>query len=968
MNWKYALSLILVAIIALPMVSGITALASTPVLNSVPGDTAAVVLKGTLVEDRYSLWQYSYKMYRWAGESPVEALEEAKEYLFEVNGWHDLRLGLTEYGEFVVVNDTVRAGLALGADEAEMNDSESLASWAVSPAEMFSGWVFYIKYIRNVGPTWSNDTREVLAWAVSGNWINAGEGRGVLGKWAFNKSGSSILWSDDYAVQEGTLIPNGVKVLYESARLAIVRTNVSIVDNIDLDGDDDPDKADTVADVIFTVVFNKVKKYAIVYKDIKIKLNPQAVQTIVAFGFSNREKLDIAAAINDKLDSYVHYYHNFAKSFYQYPILHWNKTDILVAYNDGDPKQGVPEDMQYVVFKFFWPNVTEYTVYNPDEMSPQPTQETLPFGGDEDDPKDGILPVGTAVPDIPYPPGEPSVPFVIVQWFFSRFHNRADFNALLDSLRDGSYVRDPRNSDVFVPISQQVRFVEVIGMTTRSDYCKPIKPPIDINWDEPTQENLALLKATSDHDDSVTGCYDVEKGWADSPGLEVLYFWHEVFTPLDLNDVDEHTFKIITLGFNAPPEDTAGAAALTGPHFFPISIPMIMLDVYATKPYPITWGSPRKSIPYVLYGVEDSNATHKWFIAIDEVEGFKRVMGLLNFTFGVYDDVKEKPKQPIAGGFSTEWEVDVNETHKWVCRYFYPSINQLYERLAWCDLIGKVQGTKYEQKVFRYPNTNYTATGIISVAGPKANQVTRYYNDFYFAILREGNYTEAGEPITYALITPTGVTGVAPTSDKEKPSIDIFPISTWNVGQDLFYKDDYFVVAVARDVNGTIGYSVWGWNARDSFWGAVWASYYLGHFGGWLPKGVVALIVKVDYTDDYREPVKFHIIHALGTVTEFKLAYERAFGKGLPIPPLPPSPPTPGLGVINAVNEGTYDWKSVGLTAYLGTYISDGSTWIYKKIEGWPWWGEKLETNDDTEVWFDPAAIEKIEVLRVGLS
>jgi hypothetical protein len=923
----YALAL--ASMMIAPYIANI-ALAFIPVFNSIPGTTNAVVLTGTLTSDRYDLWQYSYKLYRFAGETPEQAVEEAKSMLFEPLGWHDLRLGMTEYGEFIVANSTLRAGLALGPD---FSSTESLAGYP-NLANVFSGWVLYLNYTRSgaSGSIPATATREVLAWATSGNFLTPGGGRGVLGKW------SHLLWSSPQ-VTTGALVPNGIKVLYESARLAIVRANISIYDNIDLNGDGRPDATDYVADVVFTVVFNKVSKYAIIYKDVVIKLDRQLVGTIYSFYCGNREKLDIAAAINRDYDSYVHYYHNFSETVYQYPIIDWNKTDILVAYNDGDPdNSGNVTDPQYVVFKFYWPNATEFSVYDPNEITPRPT------GFSPTDPRDGLLTPGTMVPDIPTPPGEPGVPHVVVQWRFTRTACPPGdilcmrINALLDSLLD-STVQVPGTSE-YVPVTRQLRFVEVLGMTTRSASTMQINPSpndLPVNREDGARafdETLRLYKGTWDAQDRTrypssiagSGHGGYTGGGDNSPGLEVLYFWHQVFTPDDLNMVDQHTFKLLAVGFNAPPEDTAGSSALAGPHFFPISQPMPMLDKFVLVS--------RRSIPYIL------QSTITGDVSDTSPDGFYRVIGPLGFVFAdrgqPYDDVINRPAEPIAGGFSAPFERDVNETHKWVCRYFYPSINQLYERVAICDLIGKVQGNLYEQKVFRYPMTNYTATGIISVAGPKANQVSRYFNDFSFAILREG-------PDPYALIRGV-VTGTAPTSDPAMPSLDIFPVSTWNVSKDTGYRSagntGYFVVFVARDVNGTLGYVVWGWESRDSFWGSVWASYYLGHFGGWLPPGTVALVVQVTYTSDFKEAQSFTIVEALGTIMNFKLSYERAFGKFPGIPELPPSPPLVSLGTINEVNSRTYRWRSVGITSYIGSYVSDGSDEYTKTIIGWPWWGE----------------------------
>ncbi len=977
------IAVLLVAVMVLPTIAPL-AFAFTPVFNSmsdgsVPGTTDAIVVYGTLAEDRYDLWQYTYKLYRFAGETPEQAVEEAKLLLFERGGWHDLRVGMTEYGEFLVVNDTLRAGLALGPD---FNASESFAGTGVDPQELMNGWLFYIRYKRVFGPPYYTNDREVLAWAVGSDGVSPGSGRGVLGKWGSDNFGEPTLWSDPFATQQGTLVPHGIMVLYESARLAIFRTNVSIFDNVDLTGDGIPDDTDWVADIVFTVVFNKVKKYFIVYKDVVIRLTPNTVEQIDAFVFSNREKLDIAAGINTKLDSYVHFYEDFAQSAYNYPILHWNNTDMLIAYNDGDPtNDGIVTDTQYVVFKFYWPNVTEYTVRDPDEMAPNPIYYTWdPLLGIVDiDDRDGILPTGTAVADIPGPLGEPAVPFVIVQWKFERGMNLA-YDRLLDSLMSNE-VFDPWDNETWVPVHQQLRFVEVIGMTQRAyedglfklivtgdPYLNPdmvINPP----YDRPGPW-YQLVKGTWDANDTTTG--PPGSGFfgplgANSPGIEPLYFWKEVFDPFDLNDVFQKPFKLMTLGFYSPPEDTAGSSALAGPHFFPTSEPFPILDRFIE--------ATRRSIPYALFSTLDGQVN-------DTVDGFWRVKGLLGFAFedrGVlYDGVPagEMP-QPIAGGFSEDFIIDLNETHHWVCRYFYPSVDQLYERVAWCDLIGKVQGNLYEQKVFRYPVTNYSVTGLINIAGPKANMVTRYYNDFYFAILRESLRDEAGNFASYALINDGSVTGFAPTSNPDLPSMDIFPVSTWKVNRpswddptDIWYRpgdgEGYFVVAVSSDVNGTLGYSVWGWNARDSYWGSVWAAYFLGHFGGWLPDGTVALIVKVVFTSNYREPQYFEIVHALGTITEFKLEYEFAFGNGGMVDLgagnyitiditdnwfdelMPPYPGAPTLDTLAAVNAGEYNWTTVGIPSYIEIYISEGGGELFKKIGGWPWWGGKLPTKDGT--------------------
>jgi hypothetical protein len=146
----------------------------------------------------------------------------------------------------------------------------------------------------------------------------------------------------------------------------------------------------------------------------------------------------------------------------------------------------------------------------------------------------------------------------------------------------------------------------------------------------------------------------------------------------------------------------------------------------------------------------------------------------------------------------------------------------------------------------------------------KANGLTRYFNDFDFAISREGT-------AAYALINGGSVTGSAPTSDPAVGTYDWFPVSSWAVNKATFgYKDGYAVISLARDINGTRGLSIYGWDGRDTFWAAAWASQYIiGSTTGWLPDGAVAIILKMTYTDGSHEPTLFTVVKALGTITEF---------------------------------------------------------------------------------------------------
>jgi hypothetical protein len=207
--------------------------------------------------------------------------------------------------------------------------------------------------------------------------------------------------------------------------------------------------------------------------------------------------------------------------------------------------------------------------------------------------------------------------------------------------------------------------------------------------------------------------------------------------------------------------------------------------------------------------------------------------------------------------------------------------------------------------------------------------LTRYFNDFNFAIAREGT-------TPYALAQNNAILGSAPTSNPTVNTFDFLPLSTWASSQSTFGYNNpdntagYAVIAVARDINGTRGLSVYGWDARDTYWGAAWASQYLGAFvnNRWIPVGTVALVLKISYTSPNLEPSGFTVVKALGTITEF--------GTNLF---------TTNYGGYDAITGPTTWNGDVNLPVTpLGT--SDG---LYKV-----WWYAKLPTTSTALVEFDP--------------
>jgi len=270
------------------------------------------------------------------------------------------------------------------------------------------------------------------------------------------------------------------------------------------------------------------------------------------------------------------------------------------------------------------------------------------------------------------------------------------------------------------------------------------------------------------------------------------------------------------------------------------------------------------TVPYGLDGMGNFANYHETFSNTGKATGNDATSyirtGLNGFAFKWYDagSSSRSPPQPIAGGFAA------NSSSTTL--YWYPSKDPLTERWV------RQSGGAYVPAPYLSASLNGHPNGIMTVGGPKANELSRYFNDFNFAIDREGT-------TDYALINGGIKTGIAPTSDPSIITRDFFPISTWASSHNSWYSNvdntaGYAVISVARDINNTRGLSVYGWDGRDTYWACAWAAQYLNSNEtqhGMFPAGTLSIVLKISYTASDREPSgpAFTVMKALGTITEF---------------------------------------------------------------------------------------------------
>ena len=669
---------------------------------------------------------------------------------------------------------------------------------------------------------------------------------------------------------QGSLSTSGIKVVYDSGRLVEAKATVTVHDAV---------YNEDVCQLTFTLVFNKDSKYAIVYKDYKTLLDPKDLDNINDFAFSERYELDIAKGVNPANTAYIHYYHNYAASDYQHPLTGTYDYDVVQAF---DPAK------QYIYFAGYWPNATEYSVYSP--LVPDPVNGYT-----------YVLPSGFARPDIPAPANEPNTPWVVVQWRY----NSTFWPNMLKWLAKQGYPATPGVIGFPSTNQREIRFVESFGMT---DYNKGTG--YQYGTPGPSGTGPAL---------------DVNAGdGANQVDAEVDYMLNgKVFVPDEIpNMVGEpgaDPFMWIGLGQSSATTDSAGAGLVS-------TIPLVTNDLYA-QPFmlfdrndtlfPWTWTGGVTMQGTIPYGLEAFTGNYyEQFSNTGKGTGNDPTVytrtALKGFAFGTYDGEVTSPPQPIAGG----WDIDGDQ--------WYPSKDPLTERWS-----GTTSFTRD-----MYDHITSSPNGIMTLGGMKANGLTRYFNDFSYAISREG--TSA-----YALINGGTVTNSAPTSDFNKNTFDYFPVSTWNSTQTTFgYTEGYAVISAARDINGTRGLEIYGWNGRDTFWAAAWASQYLGNILNvkqWIPEGTVAMILHIIYTGPNNEPTDFRIVRLLGTITELGTdAFATTAGYG--------------FDTENGARPVVPAWEATtSFLVNLPQYPTIHSGETYNNV----WWYEKLNTHSDALVEFD---------------
>jgi hypothetical protein len=761
-----------------------------------------------------------------------------------------IKLGLSKFGELIDSETNIGLEYANARDPFAAPAGASLDNSKLPKNVWINGWYISLTYNH---ASWG--TRNVWAGALfadltayGGPWIKVDNGYwnpvGYEYEEDFRDPGLAVDANGDVVgttlewggrKTNGTATTEDIQVLYDGPR-----EFVAMVVNHIYDYHEPTQSKLHLVDVMFTIIFNKVKKEVIVLKDVKMMdqakyvLSPLNLDIpesssvelprSILVQFSNREEWDLGVAPN--YESYIHFYTDYnSESNSTCYNEDWTMLPTLPAgysvdttplalhgsqpATDGtyDVAQIISNDLEYVAWAAYWPSLSDWSA---DAGSGRANLWWRAMTANDPHDTDSFV----------TPEDEPFLaPLTIGEWDF--------------------VLSDEAKSVGAVSAAPQFRGVTVYGITDRND---------------------------GDDEDRTGGTNIIDK--------EATYQMEEVYNPWDLYDtVYKNTsrwVKFYPYGTSSPidlepdPVQTEWDAYCTFAErvvLYPAGTLWTRGVEYSLTSSGITLNTP---IPAgctlkVLWSSDEWNETfdetsfgpgrYEWLTvgrdahSVDSAgsslvtAAFKQkniTMGISGMDMMGLTSAQEIPYAMFKFGAGNTFQ-----------DYFIPSDpTSPGQRLTlsddWCTY---------------WP---VASSNMISVGGPLANWVSMYFNDF-----TSGLY---GAP----WFTPY-------VSWKEK----IVALTCWNktdaansyINSGGATGTGYATIGTYKDINGTVGLVIYGLDARDTYYATQWlhGDAARGINPGIIqlqsaPRGLTSIIIKIDYTD--QEHPTFSIPELLGTITE----------------------------------------------------------------------------------------------------
>jgi len=245
----------------------------------------------------------------------------------------NLKIGFSKYGE--MIDYDTKVGLEYGGETDPFATNPS----QVLEYEWVNGWVINITYIH--GGQYYNR----WAFALYSDYYNENS---IAGDWKEGVEGATNTTYLGGRKTNGGAVTQPIKILYNGPRRFVALLNTTIYE--------DTSHEYPLVRIIFTILFNKVKKQVVVFKDIK-RVDNRKGTGVMQIEFSERGQWDLGAGSPPK--SYAHIYED-QTTLYGEEYQRWYNGSATYA-GKYDMVQIIDDGLNYAAWAAWWPKpITSY--------------------------------------------------------------------------------------------------------------------------------------------------------------------------------------------------------------------------------------------------------------------------------------------------------------------------------------------------------------------------------------------------------------------------------------------------------------------------------------------------------------------------------------------------------------------------------------------------------------------------------
>ncbi|MDH7477441.1 MAG: hypothetical protein QHH17_03560 [Candidatus Bathyarchaeota archaeon] len=240
----------------------------------------------------------------------------------------NLTIGFSKYGEMIDYETKV------GLDYNDETDPFATDPSQVYEYEWVNGWVINITYVHG------GDYYNRWAFALYSDYYNENS---IAGDWKEGVIGATNTTYLGGRKTNGGAVTQPIKVLYNGPRRFVALLNTTIYE--------DTSHSYPLVRIIFTIVFNKVEKQVVVFKDIK-RVDNRKGTGVMQIEFSERGQWDLGSGTPPKSYAYIH---TQQSTLYNEEYQSWYNGSTSAYKGKYDVVQIIDDDLSHVAWAAWWP-------------------------------------------------------------------------------------------------------------------------------------------------------------------------------------------------------------------------------------------------------------------------------------------------------------------------------------------------------------------------------------------------------------------------------------------------------------------------------------------------------------------------------------------------------------------------------------------------------------------------------------